>query len=65
VLLPGWISERRAFEKLFMALSTWPRPPGPSRIAFLRILGPALQNLPCISPYLPAILLQQMNIIED
>ncbi len=34
VLLPGWISERRAFEKLTIALSTWFRSPGSSRIVY-------------------------------
>src|SRR4051812_47587353 len=32
VLLPGWTSERRAFEKLTIALSTW-----------IRFFGPATQ----------------------
>jgi hypothetical protein len=55
VLLPGWISERRAFEKLTIALSTWFRPPD-LQGSFSRILCRAIRELSCASADLLIIL---------
>ena len=50
VLLPGWISERRAFEKLTIAPSTWFRSPGSSRLVFILYLDPSLKTF--LAPHL-------------